>query len=392
MRKLRAVYNPPDDMKDMAMNHCADHSVVRTWQRTIDYIVDYGASNLLKYHPELAESIGIDKHTALDEINEREPWLIKSMRAEFSSMLRVQHNIVINKSDDLSSIGYRVSDIRAIKPDKWASYSIEQWTSWAEQRGNNAIVRGGVKRGKTNFSLLLAELFLSLDWVVVANIYVTHGPPGYHYAATLSEMVIKICEARLAGKRVLIIFDEGALSWGKIDTIQARNKALAKILLTLGKLWSTLVYITHFQADVPTAVAKTIVADFEKRGVKIVDVSMRAGLAISARSIEAVPETTLDYNPDQPQYMTVDMDVDAMFQHMSRVTEVDKQWSELRQWVMANARGAETSLSPKDVTLYLDAEAKRKGETIPIRKLANLTGASKSAVSEWVGPRSADKK
>ncbi len=391
MRKLRAVYNAPDDMKDLAMNHCAEKSVVRTWQNAIDYIVDYGAKALLEYNPELANSIGIDEHEELDDVNDREPWLIRTVRAEFTSQLRVQHNIVINSSDDLSSIGYRVSDARAVKADKWASYSTEQWTAWADQRGNNAVVRGGVKRGKTNFSLLLSELFLSLDWEVVANIYVVNAPPGYHYAATLSDMIIKICEARMRGKRVLILFDEGALSWGKIDTIQAQNKALAKILLTLGKLWSTLVYITHFKSDVPTAVAKTVVADFEKRGVKTIDVTINAGLSLSSRSIESVPMTNLNYNPDQPQYMTVDMDVDAMFQYMSRVTEVDKQWSELRNWVKENARGMETSLSPKDVALFIDAKAKECGEKISVRNIAKLTGASKSAVAEWISaPRRTD--
>jgi hypothetical protein len=287
----------------------------------------------------------------------------------------------MNGLDDLSQVGAIAFTNDTETADDWKLYAqSEVWTSWADTKGNNAILKGGVKKGKTNFGLLLAEMFLARGWVVLSNIQIRNTPPNYHYCAKVSALLEGICHAKLAKKKVLIIMDEGAMFWAKIDTVLRQNKAMAKLILAYGKCESILLFISHYQSDIPTIVMKTTVAEFEKLSQKNVFVNIREGIKMNGRLVTSVPPTKLEYDPDALQYMTVDLSVDGVFDHLSSLPEGMNQWESLLGYLKSHKGEIESELSPKYMAQWL----KKQRPDLSEDDIAQLTRMSQPQVHRYL--------
>ncbi len=381
--RLRETKLSPDDMADILTVISVEPSVLKTWLVGIDNIRVYGATELLKDYPNDAKNLGITKNTIeqIDEFNNFEPWLIPTIRDAYKSVVRTQFCLKMNGLDDLSQVGAIAFTNDTETADDWRLYGrSEVWTSWAETKGNNAILKGGVKKGKTNFSLLLAEMFLGQGWVVLSNIQVKSPPPHYHYCAKISALLEGICNAKLAKKKVLIIMDEGAMFWAKIDTVLRQNKAMAKLILAYGKCESILLFVSHYQSDIPTIVMKTAVAEFEKLSLKNVFVNIREGIKMNGRLVTSVPATKLEYDPDALQYMTVDLSVDGVFDHISSLPEGMNQWESLLGYLKTHKGEIESELSPKYMAQWL----KKQRPDLSENDIAQLTRMSQPQVHRYL--------
>jgi hypothetical protein len=269
----------------------------------------------------------------IDSDSNKEPWLCPILRDQFKATVSTQWTLRINGLDALTQVGAIINVDDADSADQWAAISDKVWTSWAYTQGNNAILKGGVKKGKTNFALMLAEKFMAEGWMVVGNIAVKDAPGNYKYCPDLSTMLIAICEARLKGLNVLIIFDEASLFWAKTDASTRIAKEMSKLLLTYGKLHAQVLIIQHYASDIPTAVVRTIVAEFEKTSTKNVYVDIKDGIRLRPRLVTSVPATTLVYNPDQVQSFDVNMMCGEVFSFASRIPEGENQWKALLEYI-----------------------------------------------------------
>lgn len=325
---LHRAYNDPEEMEDALASIAKDKSVIHLWQTVIDNIRAYGVRDLVKRGSKVAEFAGLDARTLNDitDTNDKEPWLIPVIRDAYKAVFREQWVEQVNSWDPLSRIG----SISELGDTDFASdwiFDGNPLTQWAYSKGNNAVVFGRVKRGKTDFSLRLTEYFLKEGWICVSNIRVKNASKDYHYTPTLTEMLREICNARLAGKKVLILMDEGAIFWIKIDTIQSQNKALAKIILTLGKLDSNLLYIGHRERDVPDIVIWSAVAYFEKLAIKKVNIEIQEGLRLKSSVYTGVPKTSFEFDEGEIQNFEVDLEVAELFKFMSKLPEGTNQWT-----------------------------------------------------------------
>lgn len=381
---LKSSYLNPDEMANLLTLVVVDPPLHKTWLFYLDAIKVSGARKLIEEGRSGIEEIGLSEnvlHLIYDD-NDHEPWMIPPVRDEFKSVVRGQFAMKMNELDPLSRLGALAFD-DASHADQWGLYDgDEAWVDWARTKGNNAVLKGSVKRGKTNFALLLSEKFISKGWIVIANIKVTNPPKDFVYASTLSGILMQICRARLQGKRVLLIMDEGGLFWAKIDTVQKQNKALAKLVLTLGKLHATLLLISHFQADIPTMVVRTTKAEFEKTSLKNVYAEIREGVKMGPRVITSVPETTLQYDPDDIQWLAVDMNPDKLHDFISRLPDGSNQWEEMLHYLEQHQGENTDDLDPKDVAVFLKRKAMEKGRELSQREIADLTGLSKSTVGD----------
>jgi hypothetical protein len=322
-------------MSDLLTAIAVDRSVVRTWLAAIDNIKVHGVRKLIEDDSPTASDLALSKDDIenLDPDADREPWLVPGVRETFKAVVREQFVAKMNEMDPLTRVGAIAFEDDTDMADDWASLSAEALTSWAYTKGNNAVIKGGVKRGKTNFSLLLTERFLSLGWVVVANIRVKNPPKDLHYTPSLSAMLRVICQARLDGKKVLIILDEGGIFWVKIDTIMKQNKALAKMVLTYGKMDANMILISHFASDIPGIIARTAVADFEKMTVKNIFVAITDGIKVRPRMFTSLPPTKLVYDPQEIQMFEINIPIEEMFSFISKIPDGANQWVELLKWL-----------------------------------------------------------
>lgn len=384
---MHQSYLTPDDMADLLTVIATDKAVVKTWQRLLDNIKTQGIHQLVEIRSSMAMEFGItsDLLETLDEDADKEPWLIPAIRAAFKATVREQFVEKMNALDPLTQVGAIALDDDTETADDWASLSIEALTRWAYTKGNNAILSGGVKRGKTNFSLLLAEMFLAQNWIVVANIKVQNPPERYHYASTLSEMLRVICKARLEGKKVLIILDEGGIFWAKIDTVMRQNRAMAKLVLTYGKLDAILLAIHHYAADTPTILARTAVADFEKTSTKNVHISIRDGVRVRPRLFTSVPATKLIYSPEEIQMFTVNLPMERLFDAISRLPDGANQWTAMLKLIDEFESGTADDITEKDVAIWL-----REKRKMPERKIAETVGTPRGTIHDWVSKNKDD--
>jgi hypothetical protein len=310
--------------------------------------------------------------------NDREPWLLQPIRDEFKKDVGSQWTLRINGLDPLSQIGAMISVDDEGAADSWEAFSEEVWTKWAETKGNNAILKGGVKRGKTNFALLLAEKFMAKGWFVVGNIYVKDAPTNYQYCPDLSTMLTSICQARLKGLNVFIILDEAGLFWARIDTVAKQSRELSKLVLSYGKLRAILLTISHHASDLPAVVLKTSIAEFEKVSQKSVFVDINDGIKIRARLVSHVPATTLSYDPDQFQTFSVNMICAELWDFMSRIPDGTNQWEALIDYIPRHV------ITPREE--YTDnKEAARilRASGMGVREIGRQLHEAKTTISRW---------
>jgi hypothetical protein len=331
-----------------------------------------------------------DEH--IDSDNDKEPWLCPIIRDDFRATVGTQWTLRINQLDPLSQIGAMISVDDQDSADHWEAFSDNVWTAWAETKGNNAVLKGGVKQGKTNFALLLAEKFMAKGYLVVGNIPVQNPPEHYKYCPNLSTMLTEICNARLKNLKVFIIFDEAGLFWAKIDTTKGFVREMTKLVLIYGKLHANLLIISH-RGDVPSAVAQTIIAEFEKTSTKNVFVSIDDGIPMRPRLIKQVPPTTLSYDPDAIQWFAANMICSEIFEYMSRIPDGENQWEAMLKYIPTHTISAKeetASMSHKEMAKSLRAEGKG------VIEIAKLLGEPKANISRWTseekGVEDAEKK
>ena len=368
-------------MADLLTNIATDVSAVRRWQNIIDNIRKHGIRKLVETHNPICSVLDLSESTLeyVDIEADREPWLIPEIQDSFKALCREEFVMKMNRMDPLSQIGAIAFDDDVETADDWESINPKALLKWAYTKGNNAVLKGGVKRGKTNFALMLAELFMADGWIVVGNIKVRDAPKNYRYASTLSEMLRVICRARLEGKKVLIILDEGGIFWAKIDTVLRQNRAMSKLVLTLGKMDANLLIVQHFQSDLPTILARTAVADFEKTGIKNVYLSIRDGVKVRPRLFTSVPPTKLLYSPEEIQMFTVNLPIERLFDAVSRLPDGTNQWEAMLKIIDELELGRVDDIDEKDVAVWL--RQKRGYSEYQIAKTVNTP---RGTIHDWV--------
>jgi hypothetical protein len=155
---------------------------------------------------------------------------------------------------------------------------------------------------------------------------------------------------------------------------------MAKLILAYGKCESILLFISHYQSDIPTIVMKTTVAEFEKLSQKNVFVNIREGIKMNGRLVTSVPPTKLEYDPDALQYMTVDLSVDGVFDHLSSLPEGMNQWESLLGYLKSHKGEIESELSPKYMAQWL----KKQRPDLSEDDIAQLTRMSQPQVHRYL--------
>jgi hypothetical protein len=382
-RKLISELDSPhltiDEMANILTLISVEESVLDRWLSALEQIHEKGAKEFYTQSPTQAQVVGLDSASIqlVDVANNAEPWFIEKVRRTFNMTCRIQFAKKMNKLDALSQIGaLAFEDPR--DSEKWISVNPQAWTAWGT-RGSNAIIRGAVKRGKTNLALLFAEYFIAAGYQVISNVIVVDPPKGYTYCPKLSSMLVAVCDARLSGVDVLLLMDESNLFWQKIETIMPKNISLSKLILTFGKMHANLLFISHYEELVPTIVSKTAVAVFEKKAVKECFVTVTEGIKLRPKLLTAVPATTMKYDPDQLAYFSIDLSVDHLFDYMAALPGGTNQWKAVLDYV-AKHRGetGEDQLDPKDIAKWLRKHGRSE------RQIAEIVQRSPSTVHDWV--------
>lgn len=381
---LRADYQSAEEMMFMLTPLCAEPGAFDKWTQKLSVISETGVLALLATSPERAKALGLDPQSCpdVDILNEREPWLIPSVRRDFIRECLKQFNLTLNALDALTRVGgFALNQDEEKNADRFELYNPDVFISW-HGVGTKATLKGAIKSGKTNAGLYLGELFLAKKIDVASNILVKNPPEGYNYCPKLSTLLTKVCQSNMKTPRreVNITFDEANLFWHKTDTVRPRNIDLSKLALCFGKMHASLLFISHYQSIIPTVVAQTAVAEFQKDSKRTMLVDIRQGKVLYSRTIKDWPATTLEYDPDQLQWFSLDLDIERLFTFMANVEEGKNQWKA----VMGYAEKHKDEMVDEDLDPQAIAEwLRRRGMSVP--EIAKIVGRPRSTVQGWVG-------
>lgn len=378
---LRANYQSAEEMMFMLTPLCAEPGAFDKWTQKLSVISETGVIALLGTSPERAKALGLDPQSCpdVDRLNEREPWLIPSVRRDFIRECLKQFNLTLNALDALTRVGgFALNQDEEKAADNFELYNPDVFISW-HGKGTKATLKGAIKFGKTNAGLWIDQRFLAKGIDVAANIAVRNAPAGFFYSPKLSTLLTNVCNSNIKKHEVNITFDEANLFWHKTDTVRPRNIDLSKLALCFGKMHASLLFISHYQSLIPTVVAQTAVAEFEKLSMKTMYADIRYGTPMHSRTITNWPATTLEYDPDQLQWFSMDMDVEGLFTFMANLEEGTDQWKAVIGYVEKHKdEMSDADVDPKMIAQWL----RRKGRTVP--EIADILERPRRTVQDWV--------
>lgn len=190
------------------------------------------------------------------------PGLLFWLRREFRRQISLVQDKLREKGQDLDVQGNRKAVTRESKT-RFSAYAIDVFIQGMKP-GETAVITGPKGGGKTQFGLNhLAAPWIHNGGVVVSNIKVLNPPPEYTYVQTMSRAMLVAIQARLDGKVVLLLIDEGATNRKRSRSQSRGNQVQQDNSGWTRKMGVSEGYIYHRDADVASELAEW--ADFRFR-------------------------------------------------------------------------------------------------------------------------------
>lgn len=194
------------------------------------------------------------------------PGLLFWLRREFRRQISLVQDKLREKGQDLDVQGNRKAATRESKI-RFSAYAIDVFIQGMKP-GETAVVTGPKGGGKTQFALNhMAAPWIHNGGVVVSNIKVIDLHPeqatSYVYVQTMSRAMLAAIQARLSGKLVLLLIDEGATNRGRSNSQRRENKVQKDNSAWTRKMGIAEGIIYHRDADVASELAEW--ADFRFR-------------------------------------------------------------------------------------------------------------------------------
>lgn len=384
-------YHSVKEMTDVLRNVSVDGAAAQNWRFALTNISRFGVLEFIKKYPRQANDVGISDRIGgfIDEENDKHPWLVDPIRNEFQDTIEQCYIKKIGRLDDLTVLGSTVINDKTDYDNKWERYSVDQFIDWSRTKGSNCQIKGPVKHGKTDLSLLLGEYGCRDGADISTNILIPKMK-GWQYTVKLSDLITGICNSKLNNRRTLFLLDEAGLFWARIDTIQSVPKDLAKLVLVLGKMKTNLGFISHFEELVPTIIRRTSVATFEKRTLTSAFVEIRQGkFKMEPQVVTHIPKTSISFDQDQLAFFNRDMHVTDLLEYVSQIPSSENQWKSLIEYTQSHAGESDETMeiSPKQVARWLrkhSRDDRSPDKKMTIRKIAAVIGVSVTTVQRWV--------
>lgn len=361
---MHKSYLSPEEMADLLtmLTIPETKTVLRQWLTLIDNIKEHGVKCLVETNSPIAKDADLTKESLedIDPYADKEPYLIQEIRDSFKAVVRELFAMKMGLLDPLTQVGAIAFFGDQETAEDWKASNPEVFISWAK-RGNDAILKGKKKRGKTNFLLKIGEIGVEYDYDVVGNTKVKPPiHPRFTYTARVSDMLLAVCKSVLNKKNVLLLFDEAALYWNKLETVRPKTIDLNKLALVFGKLHCNMVFCAHYDENIPSVIAKNADAEFEKTAVKNLYVHVKDGIKVGPKLITSVEPTTWNYDPDQLAYFSLDLDVNNLFEWISDLPEEKNQWEAVIEYVHKHkGETKETALTDEQVAVFLKRTKKK---------------------------------
>jgi len=195
--------------------------------------------------------------------------------------------------------------------DNFFMYNPDLFHSVLKKPGTFCTITGAPGKGKSNFSMYLAERALQSGIPVVSNIVIYNPPPLYFYVTSLSKLAKTLCELKTF---CITILDEGGISAGRGDASTLRYKRIKKIAKALRKFITSLIWIDQTYSSIPDVIQEFTKIKYHKGSEKTLEVSIETDNIYMNKTLKNVPQTSLNYESVEDfGYFNIDLDVNEAF-------------------------------------------------------------------------------
>lgn len=216
---------------------------------------------------------------------------------------------------------------------RFDNYSDKFWSRWAggegqASAGTTGIILGEKGSGKTDFALLLAEIFMRQGWNLITNIAIQSNI-RYDYVRRFSSMLRAMAMSADKKKKSIVIIDELSVAGMRKQRAQKGTTLNMEDLDRLTrKMDCSMILVWHYDKDITTELKSTASFLAHKEGnVKYEAGRKRATVEFKITDlpewhfISAIPSTTLQYHTNDVAPFSTDIKLSEVVDMVAELQE-----------------------------------------------------------------------
>lgn len=204
--------------------------------------------------------------------------------------------------------------------------------------GRLMLLVGEKDSGKSDWACTVADIAMQDEWVIFSNIELMFDDPkltaSYHYCRTFSEMLMLVCEAKLAGKKAMLIIDETGLEFASYDASTRSFKEIDRFHKITRKMGVAEIWITQYVTQCPWIILRTYSCFVEKLDKDLLRYEIRVGpYAGDDYLISRIPRTRLPFDTSHISSMRIDISMNDILELLESLPERANQFSAIMEFV-----------------------------------------------------------
>jgi hypothetical protein len=301
----------------------------------------------------------------------------------FEDKTREQFGIKLGEMDDLSQLG-------PMDPYSQAQNQ-EDWFEWRSSKfylapflasGGFGFVTGSPGTGKTNYTVLMMELALSLGIGVATNIKMKDAPEGVFMTRSFKELLKYSLDNLKKGKFTIAFLDEVAQFFSRKRAMSKGYVNMEKMLFLLRKVGCNLIAIVQRPEDVASVIVSFSTVHYQKTKKNAMTIKMDDKLY----TIMGVPAAHLKYDTWDPASFVVDVDMEALHDHIASLPPDSDQFQAIADFLMED-ESVEVTKSDKKIVakvLYTSDWNPFTSRRWTLTEIGELLGVSKDTIRNWL--------
>lgn len=295
----------------------------------------------------------------------------------FEVALRQQFNLHFRVMDNLSELGAMNFKKFDKDPLAWNFINPKIFLDLMK-RGFFTTITGSPGDGKTDFSLLLAQIGRESNIQIVTNIKVNDPSNRIISITSISEFLRVVIGFAEAGIDVLFILDEAGIFWAKKDAMTVKNKSLEKLAKLLRKLHCSLVFIVQEKFGIPPLVDDFRRCSIHKYSKKAARIRFDNGAKFKLY-LNKVPSTEINFDTDDLASFEFDINMDRLWNYVAKA-KTSKRQREMVLEYLDKAREGGDNIEEENKRHEAILRLKKEHPEMSVRKIAHIMGYSKSNI------------
>jgi hypothetical protein len=171
--------------------------------------------------------------------------------------------------------------------------------------------------------------------LVLSGIELMSDYEGYVYCRTFTRLFYEACKAKVEGRKILLIIDEGGLEYPSYRATATPMQILDRLSKLFRKLGLDWIFISQRETQVPTSIKMYNAIWFMKPEKTKVEMVVNDGRPSRKELITDVPRTKLPFNSDHISSLSADITVEEILRFLETLPERTNQFVALRDYMAA---------------------------------------------------------